>query len=177
MDLSRLFKPLPLGPLTLGHRLAMAPLTRFRASDDHVPLQPMVSTYYAQRASSLPGTLLISEATFVSPQASGYANVPGLWTQDQLASWKKVTDAVHAKGGYIFVQLWALGRAASGKELQKKGLRVVSASAVRLSEHHAVPEELSEEGIWNIIGEYAAAARSAVLEGGFDGVEIHGANG
>jgi NADPH2 dehydrogenase len=137
----------------------------------------MVQTYYAQRASSLPGTLLITEATFVSPQASGYANVPGLWTKEQLTSWKRVTDAIHAKGGYVYVQLWGLGRAASGKELSKKGLKVVSASAVPLSDNHNVPTPLTEDGIWKIIGEYASAAKSAVEEAGFDGVEIHGANG
>jgi NADPH2 dehydrogenase len=138
---------------------------------------PIVQTYYAQRAESLPKTLLISEATYVSPQGSGYANVPGLWTPEQLASWKKVTDVVHAKGGYIFAQLWFLGRAAGSKELAKKGLQVVSSSATRMSESHKEPVAMSEEVVWRTVGEYATAAKNAVEVAGFDGVEIHGANG
>jgi NADPH2 dehydrogenase len=137
----------------------------------------MMAEYYQQRVVSAPGSFIITEATFVSPQASGYANVPGLWTPEQLAGWKVVTDAVHAKGGLIFVQLWGLGRAAMAKELAKFGLKTVSASALRFDEGHDVPEPLTEEGIWKIIGEYASAAKSAVEVAGFDGVEIHGANG
>lgn len=105
---SRLFSPMRIGQCQLQHRIVMAPLTRFRASDSHIPL-PFVKDYYAQRA-SVPGTLLITEATFISPRASGYPNVPGIWNSDQVKAWKEVTKAVHQKGSYIFLQLWALGR-------------------------------------------------------------------
>jgi NADPH2 dehydrogenase len=137
----------------------------------------MSQTYYAQRAST-PGTLLISEGTFISPQGAGLAHVPGLWTPRQLAAWRRVTDAVHARGGRIFCQLWALGRAAQEKEMAKQGLGVVSASAVAIEgKGYAVPREMTAAEIERVIGEYASAARGAVEVGGFDGVEIHGANG
>ena len=137
----------------------------------------MSQTYYAQRAST-PGTLLVSEGTFISPQGSGLAHVPGLWTQPQLAAWRRITDAVHARGGRIFCQLWALGRAAQAKDMAKKGLDVVSSSAVAIpGKGYAVPREMGEEEIGRAVGEYASAARGAVEVGGFDGVEIHGANG
>jgi len=115
---SNLFKPLKLGRLELQNRIAMAPLTRFRADDEHVPL-PFVAEYYAQRASS-PGTLLITEATFIAPQAGGYGNAPGIWSQEQITSWKKVTAAVHEKKSFIYLQLWALGRAAVPEQLKKE---------------------------------------------------------
>src|ERR1700761_1567122 len=104
----KLFQPLKVGALTLSHRISMAPLTRFRVDENNVPL-PFVKTYYEQRA-SIPGTFLITEATVISPRAGGYANVPGIWNRDQIKAWREVTDAVHAKGSYIFCQLWALGR-------------------------------------------------------------------
>ncbi|RAL66181.1 hypothetical protein DID88_005853 [Monilinia fructigena] len=119
MSSSTLFSPLKVGNSELQLRIAMAPLTRLRADDNHVPL-PFVAEYYAQRA-SVPGTLLVSEATFIAPQASGYANPPGIWRQDQIDGWKKVTDAVHAKKSYIWLQLWALGRAADPAVLEKEG--------------------------------------------------------
>jgi len=102
--MSKLFQPLQLGKAKLGHRIALAPLTRFRADDDHVPL-PIVKTYYEQRG-SVPGTLLITEATIISPRASGYYNVPGIYNDAQIKAWKEVTDAVHAKGSIIYCQLW-----------------------------------------------------------------------
>src|SRR6187402_1920441 len=105
---SKLFQPLKIGNVELTNRLAMAPLTRYRADDNHVPL-PFVSTYYSQRG-SYGGTLLITEATFIAAKAGGYDNVPGIWNAAQIAGWKKVTDEVHKKGSSIFVQLWALGR-------------------------------------------------------------------
>lgn len=100
----KLFTPVKLGKVTLSHRIALAPLTRYRADDNHVPL-PMVKTYYEQRA-SVPGTLLITEATIISPRAGGYPNVPGIWNQDQVKAWREITEHVHAKGSYIFCQLW-----------------------------------------------------------------------
>src|SRR5580692_4886113 len=137
----------------------------------------MSQTYYAQRAST-PGTLLISEGTFISPQGSGYAHVPGLWTPAQLRAWRRITAAVHARGGRIFCQLWALGRAATAKELAKKGLDVVSSSVVPIpGAGQAVPRAMTEAEILERVREYARAARGAVDEAGFDGVEIHAANG
>ena len=173
---SRLFEPLQIGSMKLQHRIVMAPLTRFRANEDHVPVLPLVKDYYLQRALN-PGTLLITEATFISPQASGFDNAPGLWTPEQLAAWKEVTDAVHQAGSYIYCQLWALGRAASPKVLEKKGLDVVSSSAVPIDSRSALPRAMSEEEVWRFVRAYADAAKNAVEMAGFDGVEIHAANG
>jgi NADPH2 dehydrogenase len=176
MSPSKLWQPLKIGPVTLKQRIVMAPLTRFRADDTHVPL-PIVAEYYGQRA-SVPGTLLITEATFISARASGYANVPGLWTPEQLASWKKVTDAVHAKGSYIFAQLWALGRAAHPGTLERdRAGPFVGASDVPIREGGPKPRPLNEEEIWSFVGDYVTAAKNAIEIAGFDGVEIHGANG
>lgn len=172
---SKLFQPLKVGNVQLQHRVVMPPLTRFRADEQHVPL-PIVKTYYEQRA-SVPGTLLITEGTFISPEASGYANVPGLWNQDQLSAWKTVTDAVHAKGSFIYVQLWALGRTADKAFMESRGLEVVSSSPTTLNEKSGTPRELTEEEIQTYIKNYARAAKNAVEIAGFDGVEIHGANG
>jgi NADPH2 dehydrogenase len=135
---------------------------------------------YAQRASS-PGTLLITEATFIALQAGGYSNVPGIWSQAQIDSWKNVTEAVHAKGSFIYLQLWALGRAADLVELKKDvgpDAKIVSASDLNFDgrQGHPKPTPLTEEEIKEYIGLYAQAAKNAV-EAGFDGVEIHGANG
>lgn len=183
---SKLFTPLQLGNLTLQHRLVMAPLTRFRADDNHVQL-PFVKEYYTQR-SCVPGTLIITEATFISPRAGGYPNVPGLYTPEQLAAWKEITDAVHAKGGYIYCQLWALGRVANPQVLRSEGgydLLSSSATPIEAPEQEKgqkaddtpVPREMTEDEIWGVIGDFATAAKAAVEQAGFDGVEIHGANG
>lgn len=179
----RLFEPITVGSSQLQHRVVMAPLTRFRADDNHVPTEPMVQ-YYAQRASE-PGTLLLTEATFISPRSAGYANIPGLWTAEQLDAWKKVTDAVHAKGSKIWVQLWALGRAAepgiggaSGGALYEENfMDIVSASDIPMQEGLPKPRPLNEDDIWGYVEDYARAAKNAVERAGFDGVEIHGANG
>lgn len=129
-NMSRLFQPLRVGNIELQNRIVMAPLTRLRASDEHVPL-PFVAEYYAQRA-SVPGTLLISEATLIAPAGAGLDNAPGIWNKDQIEAWKHVTDAVHKKGSFMYMQLWALGRAASAKSLEKDGFgkKVVSASDI-----------------------------------------------
>jgi NADPH2 dehydrogenase len=173
---SNLFKPLKLGNLQLQNRVVMAPLTRFRADDDHVPL-PFVPEYYAQRGSS-PGTLIISEATFIAPQAGGYANAPGIWSQEQITSWKRVTDAVHEKKSFIFLQLWALGRAADSAQLKKElgpEAKVISAGDIPIGDD-AKPTPLTETEIKEYVGLYAQAAKNAI-SAGFDGVEIHSANG
>ncbi|KAI0834526.1 NADH:flavin oxidoreductase/NADH oxidase family protein [Hypoxylon sp. FL0890] len=171
---SRLFQPLKVGNLNLQHRLVMAPLTRFRADSDHVPL-PFVKDYYAQRG-SVPGTLLITEATFISRDAGGYPNVPGIWSKEQIAAWKNITDAVHANGSYIYLQLWALGRTADPENSKAEGFEVKSASPIPYEAGKPVPKELSIDEIQSFVANYAQAARNAV-EAGFDGVEIHGANG
>ncbi|EMC94206.1 hypothetical protein BAUCODRAFT_36680 [Baudoinia panamericana UAMH 10762] len=172
---SRLFEPLQLGKHTLSSRLAMAPLTRFRADDNHVQL-PFVKDYYSQRA-CVPGTLLITEATFISPQAGGFPNVPGIYTEEQVKAWKVVTDSVHQAGGVIFLQLWALGRAANPDVMKKEELGdVVSASDIPMSDNSPKPRPLTEDEIEQYIRDYTAAAKNAI-EAGFDGVEIHGANG
>ncbi|KAK8190647.1 NADH:flavin oxidoreductase/NADH oxidase family protein [Phyllosticta paracitricarpa] len=182
---TKLFAPLKVGSTQLDHRVVMAPLTRFRATNDNVPTDVMTQ-YYAQRA-IVPGTLLISEATFISARAGGYANIPGLWTEQQLAGWKKITDAVHAKGSKIYVQLWNLGRAAwpdpegSGGAVKNEEFdfknNFVSASDVPMAKGLPAPRPMTEEEIWTTIGDYATAAKNAVEKGGFDGVEIHGAHG
>ncbi|KAF2141279.1 uncharacterized protein K452DRAFT_359065 [Aplosporella prunicola CBS 121167] len=174
---SKLFTPFKVGASNLEHRIAMAPLTRFRADDSHVPTD-MMAEYYSQRA-VIPGTLLISEAAPISKRAGGYANVPGLYTEEQLAGWKKVTDAVHAKGSKIWAQLWALGRTANPQVQEAEGLKdaLVSSSPVPMSDNSPTPRALTEEEIKSYIQDYAQAAKNAVEKAGFDGVEIHGANG
>lgn len=172
---SKLFNPMQVGRMQLSTRLAMAPMTRFRVDDDHNPL-PIVKDYYAQRG-SIPGTLLITEATIISPQAGGYKNVPGIYTDSQIAAWKEITDAVHAKGSYIYLQLWALGRVADPNYLRELGnYDLVSASDIPAGEGAPTPRPLSESDIQSFVKDYAQAAKNAVAAG-FDGVEIHAANG
>ncbi|KAG8880208.1 hypothetical protein FRB98_005292, partial [Tulasnella sp. 332] len=184
----KLFTPLKVGDITLQHRIVMAPLTRFRANDEHVPqgvsrrlqkplrLQSDITAsekiaveYYSQRAS--PGTLLISEATPISAAAGGFPNIPGIYTDDQITGWRHVTDAVHAKGGFIYLQMWAIGRAAREAVLAKDGFEVVSASDIPISEDKAVPRVLAKEEILEYVQRYAQAAKNAVEKAGFDGVE------
>lgn len=173
--MTKLSAPVHVGRLDLSNRIAMAPMTRFRADDSHTPL-PMMVEYYAQRA-SVPGTLLITEATFISPRAGGAPNVPGIYTSSQIAAWKEVTSAVHAEGSYIYLQLWALGRVASPDQLKKEGdFQLVSSSPNPITPGTTVPHELTESEIQDWIKDYAQAARNAI-SAGFDGVEIHGANG
>ncbi|KAF8598276.1 FMN-linked oxidoreductase [Ceratobasidium sp. AG-I] len=171
----KLFEPLQVGDLTLQHRVIMAPLTRFRADDKHVH-GDMAVQYYAQRA-EVAGTLLITEGTFIAGEAGGYNNVPGIWSDEQIAGWKKIVDAVHAHGSYVYLQLWALGRAAKEEVLRADGYTTVSSSPNPLDEKHSVPKELTQEDIKRYVGLYAQAAKNAVSKAGFDGVEVHSANG
>ncbi|KAK3318971.1 hypothetical protein B0H66DRAFT_497837 [Apodospora peruviana] len=171
---TNLFKPLTVGNIQLKHRVAMAPLTRFRADDDHVPT-PMMAEYYSQRA-SVPGTLIVSEATFIAADSGGYPNVPGIYNDAQIAGWRQVTDAVHAKGSYIVCQLWSLGRAASADFAAKEGITIKSASDVPIDANSPTPVPLTIAEIGQRVQDYATAARNAIAAG-FDGVEIHGANG
>ncbi|KAH7923773.1 FMN-linked oxidoreductase [Leucogyrophana mollusca] len=170
-----LFQPITVGELTLQHRVVLAPLTRFRAYATHVP-GPQAATYYAQRAST-PGTLLITEATFISQEAGGYQHIPGIYTDEQIEGWKEITDAVHAKGSFIYLQLWALGRAADESALAtENNAPYVSASPIRLTGRATTPRALMLREIKEYVQAYATAAKTAV-NAGFDGVEIHGANG
>ncbi|EEU34904.1 uncharacterized protein NECHADRAFT_39670 [Fusarium vanettenii 77-13-4] len=170
----RLFQPLAVGPITTKHRIVMAPLTRFRADDNHVP-SDLAPEYYGQRA-SVPGTLLISEATFISREAGGYPNVPGIWSQEQIDAWKKVTRAVHEKRSFIFLQLWALGRVAMPDVARAEGFDIVSSSAKPFEKDAAVPRAATKLEIQRFVQQYAQAARNGI-KAGFDGVEIHGAGG
>jgi NADPH2 dehydrogenase len=147
---------------------------RFRASDEHVIL-PMAAEYYGQRA-SIPGTLLITEATIIAEQYGGYPNVPGIYTQEQIDGWKKITHEVHKKGSPIFLQLWALGRVANPDFCKAKGIPIKSASPIKVDDDHSVPEEMTQDDINVAVAAFAQAAKNAITAG-FDGVEIHGANG
>ncbi|KAL4926566.1 alkene reductase [Aspergillus undulatus] len=174
---SKLFTPLKVGSLTLSHRITLPPMTRFRVEAGHIP-QEMVAEYYAQRASE-PGTLLITEAILISTRPGVYEHVPGIWNEDQIKRWRTVTDAVHAKGSYIFAQLWALGRVADPAATKADAgpdAQVISSSAVPFGEGGVVPKEMTEDDIQAVIADYATAAKNAIAAG-FDGVEIHGANG
>jgi len=174
-----LFSPYDLGGLTLANRVVMAPLTRNRAGPGLLP-SPFAAEYYAQRATA---GLIITEATQVSAQAQGYQNTPGLYTPGQIAGWRAVTNAVHAKGGRVFVQLWHVGRV-SHVDLHA-GEQPVAPSAVRAETKTYVnnefvdvsqPRALALDEIPGIVDDFRKAAANAI-EAGFDGVEVHGANG
>lgn len=178
--MTTLFQPYDLGPITLANHIVMAPLTRNRAGAGLAPNE-LAATYYAQRATA---GLLITEATQISAQAQGYQDTPGIYTQAQIDGWRKVTDAVHAKGGRIFVQLWHVGRI-SHVDLQPGGAAPVAPSAIRAGSKTFVnngftdvsePRALELQEIPGIIDDFRKAAANAIAAG-FDGVEIHGANG
>ncbi|KIY73606.1 FMN-linked oxidoreductase [Cylindrobasidium torrendii FP15055 ss-10] len=177
MSTPKLFQPITLGRMDLSHRVVLPPLTRMRTDDNSVPL-PLVKEYYAQRA-SIPGTFLITEANCIAPKAGGFGHLPEIYTDEQVAAWKEVANAVHAKGSYIFLQLAALGRAASESHLKARdpSYDVVGPSAIPLSADSTMPRELTEAEIKEYIELYGIAAEKAVLQAGFDGVEIHGGNG
>ena len=175
-----LFDSYKLGDITLANRIVMAPLTRNRAAEGLVP-SPLAAEYYGQRASA---GLIITEATQVSDTAQGYQDTPGLFTQAQVDGWKKVTDAVHSKGGRIFVQLWHVGRV-SHRSLQPGGAAPLAPSAIRADTKTYVndsfvavdePRALRLEEIPGIVDDFRKAAANAI-RAGFDGVEIHAANG
>ena len=184
MNFPALFSPLKVGPYQLKHRVALAPLTRMRAAKPQLAPRPLNAEYYAQRAT--PGGLLIAEASPVSVTGFGASGVPGIYTDEQIAGWRKVVDAVHAKGGVIFLQLWHVGRA-SHSSFQPGGALPVAPSAVAIpdlktgtADGKAVPYEtpraLETSEIPGVIDAYRQGAANA-LKAGFDGVEIHGANG
>lgn len=177
---SKLFEPYQLGPLKLPNRLVMAPLTRNRAAAGFVP-GPLAAEYYSQRASA---GLLVTEASQVSQQGQGYQDTPGIYSKEQVKGWRKVTERVHEHGGRIFIQLWHVGRI-SHTSLQPNGDAPVGPSAVRAKGKTFVggtftdisePRALTLEEIPGIVESFKRGAAHA-LEAGFDGVEIHGANG
>ena len=162
-----LFTPWSIGPIELKHRIVLAPLTRIRADIDTLDPNPMMGEYYEQRASD--GGLIITEATYPSAQSGGMVGTPGLYTKDHAKKWKAINEKIHAKGGKVIVQLWALGRTQDGAS----GIRVVSASDIGL-DGKPQPEALSKEEIQSYIVDYANSAKLA-MEAGFDGIEVHGA--
>ncbi|KAJ3547468.1 hypothetical protein NM208_g1496 [Fusarium decemcellulare] len=171
---SRLFKPLKVGHAQLEHRMAMAPLTRYRNDQQHVAM-PFVERYYADRASA-PGTLVISEATGVSLQDAGVRQGPAFVTDEQVAAWKKVIDAVHSRKSVWFQQIWGQGRASDPDYQKERGFKYRSSSAVPMDANSAVPEAMTEQEISGFIDDFVATAKRVVAAGG-DGVEIHGAHG
>lgn len=176
-----LLTPYKMGKFDLSHRIVLAPLSRQR-SFNNIP-QPHAISYYSQRTSK--GGLLISEATGVSDTAQGYPHTPGIWTKEQAEAWKPITDAVHAKGGVFFCQIWHVGRASS-HEFQPHGQAPVSCTDKPLSPqlsangvdvlHFSAPRRLRTDEIPLIVNDFKLAAKNA-LEAGFDGVEINGAHG
>ncbi|MCB0370412.1 MAG: alkene reductase, partial [Bdellovibrionales bacterium] len=178
--MSSLFQPLQLGALTLKNRIIMAPLTRCRAvGPDRVPNDLMLK-YYQQRASA---GLILTEATIISPMGAGYPDTPGIWSQQQVKAWKKITAAVHKEGGIIFMQLWHVGRISDPVYLN--GQQPVAPSAIRPKGHvrllrphkeFVTPRQLNHQEVKALVLEYKQAAING-KEAGFDGVELHAANG
>lgn len=180
MRLPALFSPLTLGALTLPNRVLMAPLTRARAEEDHVP-GDLMAEHYSDRATS---GLIIAEATMAMEGHSAFWHEPGIYSDAQIAGWKKITDAVHQKGGRIFLQIWHGGRACHS--LLNNGAQPVAASPIAITNDYThtpegkkpyeVPRELRDDELLGIIEGFAQAARNAKAAG-FDGIEVHGANG
>jgi N-ethylmaleimide reductase len=180
MTFTQLFTPLQVGALTLPNRILMAPLTRCRADQDHVPTA-LMAEYYAQRASA---GLIIAEATAIMAGCTAFWTEPGIYSEAQVAGWKQVTDAVHARGGQIVLQLWHGGRACH--PLMNNGALPVAPSALPITNDeihtpngkvpHGTPRALEDAEIPDIVAGFAAAAARA-KDSGFDGVEVHGANG
>jgi 2,4-dienoyl-CoA reductase-like NADH-dependent reductase (Old Yellow Enzyme family) len=177
--MSNLFDPLKLGPYVLPNRILMAPLTRSRAGSKRIP-NALMAEYYSQRATA---GLIISEATSVTPMGVGYADTPGIWSVEQTEGWRNVTKAVHEAGGRIFVQLWHVGRISDPIFLD--GALPVAPSAVqpagtvslvRPKRPYVTPRALERHEIPDIVDAYRKGAVNA-LKAGFDGVELHGANG
>jgi N-ethylmaleimide reductase len=183
MSFSKLFAPLTVGPYRLSHRVIMAPLTRMRAQDGTVAAHALNVLHYKQRASN--GGLIIAEASQVSQAGQGYPATPGIHSERQIEGWRDVTEAVHLKGGRIFLQLWHVGRV-SHSSLQPNGALPVAPSAIRIngetltaswkSVPFETPRALETEEIAEVVESFRQGAENAKLAG-FDGVELHGANG
>ncbi|KAL8944950.1 MAG: hypothetical protein Q9216_000111 [Gyalolechia sp. 2 TL-2023] len=171
-----LFDPIQLGRIRPSHRVVMAPLTRYRADDAHSHTDLAVE-HYSQRA-SVPGTLIVSEATEIFPAANSFPNSPMIYSREQIKWWRRITDAVHAKGSFIFCQIWAHGRDIPPWLLdstEPTGKDLFSSSAVPMGPGFETPREMTEAEILTVVDRFAQAARNA-MEAGFDGVEVHGAN-
>ncbi len=177
--MTKLFEPLRVGEVELPNRIVMAPLTRCRAVEDRVPNE-LMRDYYVQRASA---GLILTEATAVTPMGVGYPDTPGVWSPEQVAGWKQITDAVHEAGGRIMLQLWHVGRISHPSYLN--GALPVAPSAIAAEGHvslvrpkqpYPTPRALERDEIPGVIEEFRRGAQNA-LQAGFDGVEIHGANG
>src|ERR1700751_1750940 len=183
MTSPHLFSPLQVGPYELAHRVAMAPLTRMRAAKPSLAPRPLNAEYYAQRAT--PGGLIIAEASPVAATGFGNPGGPGIYSETQMAGWREVVDAVHAKGGIIFLQLWHVGRV-SHSSFQPNGAPPVAPSAVAISSEfkamtadgkvvpYETPRALETDEIPGIVAAFKQAAQNA-MAAGFDGIEIHGA--
>ena len=178
---TQIFEPAQLGNLILSNHLVMSPMTRNRATANH-EVTDIMATYYAQRATA---GLIISEGIAPSPNGNGYARVPGLYTPEQVTGWTKVTEAVHAKGGLIFAQLMHTGRISHEANMHE-GAELLAPSAVASSEQiytdtlgmqdHPTPRAYTTDEVKTVIQEFVTAAKNAI-RAGFDGVELHGANG
>ena len=178
--MTSLFTPFTLGRLQLPNRIVMSPMTRSRALGN-VP-NAMMATYYSQRAAA---GLILTEGTSPSPNGLGYARIPGLYSPEQIAGWRLVSDAVHGAGGRIFVQLMHTGRVGHPHNLPA-GARLLGASALAAAgtmytdaagpQPHPAPEVMTEADLRHVVGEFAHAAKSAIAAG-LDGIELHGANG
>ena len=177
--MTTLFEPIQIGDIALANRIVMAPLTRNRAVAGNCP-GPLTVEYYRQRATA---GLIVAEASPISPMAQGYLDTPGIWSAEQVAAWRAVTDAVHAEGGKIVLQLWHVGRI-SHVSLLPDGAAPVSATA-RTAEAStftrdgfvpvSAPRALRDDELPGLVEDYRKAARNAIAAG-FDGVEIHAAN-
>ncbi|EHD20178.1 MULTISPECIES: alkene reductase [Brenneria] len=174
-----LFDPIKIGAIPLSNRIVMAPLTRMHAFEQRIP-SALSLEYYVQRASA---GLILTEATAVTPQGVGYPNTPGIWSEEQIASWKKINDAVHQAGGKVVIQLWHVGRISD--PLYLDGELPVAPSAIAPEGHvatirpykpYVVPRALETEEIAGLVADFRQAAENA-KRAGFDGVEIHAANG
>ncbi|CAN6666387.1 NADPH dehydrogenase 3 [Trichomonascus vanleenenianus] len=174
-----LFEPIKIGEIELKHRIVMAPLTRNRIDDaTYLPFES-VEEYYDQR-SKRPGTLVISEALIVCPEAGGYPRIPGIFNSDQISRWKRITDKVHHNGSFFYAQLWAIGREAFYDVITSKGCSYVSASAIisnrQMEPNQPPPRALTRAEIKRFVESFAQAARNAI-EAGADGIEIHASYG
>ena len=178
--MTTLFDPIRFGAIATTNRVVMAPLTRDRAGPGQTPT-PMMATYYEQRASA---GLIVTEATQISAEGQGYLDTPGIYSAEQVAGWRRITNAVHARGGKIVVQLWHVGRI-SHVSLQPNGQPPVSSTARRANgktftaqgfEDVSEPRALRLDELPRIVAEYRQAARNAI-DAGFDGIEVHSANG
>ncbi|KAJ0413335.1 hypothetical protein BJY00DRAFT_296995 [Aspergillus carlsbadensis] len=174
---SALFEPLDIGKCQLHHRIVMAPMTRFRTDSDHSPL-PIAKEYYSQR-SHTPGTLIITEGTAVSETLVGLPQWAGCWSEPQLRRWKDITEEIHSKGCYVFLQLCCAGRTADKgyPKLSSGDIPLdATASAIETEDDDRPPKPMSAQEIQDAIRDHATAARNAIAAG-LDGVELHGANG